>query len=55
MNIIFISETAQSSFIDYMKSLGHVVLIPKDPRIDSRISSHPDLVLSIVDNNLIID
>jgi radical SAM superfamily enzyme len=55
MNIIFISESAKQEFIEYMKTRGAVVLIPKDDRFDSRISSHPDLVLSIVDGTLIID
>jgi len=55
MNIIFISELAEESFIEHMKDLGRVILVPKDPRFDPRIASHPDLVITIVDNSLIID
>jgi radical SAM superfamily enzyme len=55
MNIIFLSETANPAFIEYMKSRGAVVLIPRDDRFDSRISSHADLVLSIADDTLILD
>lgn len=55
MNIIFISEMADELLIDYMKTRGTVILIPKDDRFDTRISSHPDLVLSIIDDTLIID
>ncbi len=55
MNIIFLSELADKAFIDYMNSKGTVVLIPMDERFDRRISSHPDLVLSILDDTLIID
>lgn len=55
MNIIFLSEIANRTLIDYMKTQGTVILVPKDERFDSRISSHPDLVISIIDNNLIID
>lgn len=55
MNIIFISELADKAFINYMETMGHVILVPKDKRFDSRISSHPDLIMSIVDNSLLID
>ncbi|MDF2514307.1 MAG: histone acetyltransferase [Herbinix sp.] len=55
MNIIFLSELASNAFIDYMKTRGTVILIPKDDRFDSRIASHPDLVISILDDTLIID
>lgn len=55
MNIIFISEMADELLIDYMRNRGTVILIPKDNRFDSRISSHPDLVISIIDDTLIID
>lgn len=55
MNIIFISELADKSFIDYMKTLGTVILVSRDTRFDSRISSHPDLVISICDGTLILD
>jgi radical SAM superfamily enzyme len=55
MNIIFLSEIADKAFIDYMKTRGTVILVPNDDRFDSRISSHPDLVISILDDSLIID
>ena len=55
MNIIFLSETANPAMIDHMKSRGAVVLIPRDDRFDLRIASHADLVLSIVDQTLILD
>lgn len=55
MNIIFISELAEKSFIEHMTGLGRVILVPRDPRFDPRIASHPDLVITIVDNSLIID
>lgn len=55
MKIIFLSETAHPVVIDYMKSRGEIVLIPKDDRLDKRIASHADLVLSIVDHTLILD
>ncbi|MDF2544154.1 MAG: radical protein [Herbinix sp.] len=55
MNIIFLSELADQALIDYMKTRGEVVLVPKDERLDERISSHPDLVLSIIDDTLVID
>lgn len=55
MKVIFISELADKGFIEHMKGLGTVILVPGDPRLDPRISSHPDLVVTIVDNNLIID
>ncbi|MDF2908764.1 MAG: hypothetical protein K0R34_4085, partial [Herbinix sp.] len=55
MNIIFLSEIADRAFIDYMKTRGTVILVPKDDRFDSRISSHPDLVISIIDDTLVID
>jgi radical SAM superfamily enzyme len=38
-----------------MKTRGTVILVPKDDRFDSRISSHPDLVISIIDDTLVID
>lgn len=55
MNIIFLSEMADRSFIDYMKTRGEVILVPRDERFDKRIGSHPDLILSILDDTLIID
>lgn len=55
MNIIFISELAEKSFIEHMTDFGRVILVPKDPRFDPRIASHPDLIITIVDNSLIID
>jgi len=55
MNIIFISELANKAFIDHMKRLGTVILVPQDARFDPRIASHPDLVIAIVDGSLIID
>ncbi len=55
MNIFFLSELANEAFMDYMKTKGTVILVPKDERFDSRISSHPDLVISIIDDTLIID
>ena len=55
MNIIFLSELADKALIDYMETKGAVVLVPKDDRFDDRISSHPDLVISIIDDTLIID
>ncbi len=55
MNIIFLSETADKEFIKYLKTRGSVILVPKDGRFDDRISSHPDLVISMIDNTLIID
>ncbi|HWT76745.1 MAG TPA: radical SAM protein [Mobilitalea sp.] len=55
MNIIFLSEMADKALIEYMKARGAVVLVPKDNRFDLRISSHPDLVISIIDDTLIID
>lgn len=55
MNIIFLSEIADRAFIDYMKTRGTVILVPKDDRFDNRISSHPDLVISIIDDTIIID
>ncbi len=55
MRIIFVSELADKVFIDYMKSGGTVILVPTDDRFEARTSSHPDLVISIVDNTLIID
>lgn len=55
MNIIFISELADRALIDYINTKGAVILIPKDERFDSRISSHPDLVISIIDDTLFID
>ncbi len=55
MKIIFVSELADRAFIDYMKTRGTVILVPRDDRFESRTSSHPDLVISIVDDTLIID
>lgn len=55
MKIIFISESADKAFINYMNTLGHVIPVPEDKRFDSRIGSHPDLIISIVDNILLID
>lgn len=55
MNIIFISELADNKLIDYMKTRGSVILVPPDERLDTRISSHPDLVISVIDDTLIID
>ncbi len=55
MNIIFLSEMANKTLIDSMSTRGAVILVPKDDRFDSRISSHPDLVISIIDDTLIID
>lgn len=55
MNIIFLSELADKALIDDIKIRGTVILIPKDDRFDSRISSHPDLVISIIDDTLMID
>lgn len=55
MNIIFLSELANEVLIEYMKTKGAVVLVPKDKRFDERINSHPDLVISIIDGTLIVD
>lgn len=55
MNIIFLSEMAHQAMIDYMKTKGNVILIPKDDRFDSKISTHPDLIISIIDDTLILD
>lgn len=55
MYIIFLSETANPAFIEYMKTRGTVILIPRDDRFDSRIGSHADLVLSITDDSIILD
>jgi radical SAM superfamily enzyme len=55
MHIIFISEMADQAMIDYIKTRGTVILVPRDDRFDPRISSHPDLVLSIIDDTLIVD
>ncbi len=55
MKIIFVSELADRAFIDYLKTRGTVILVPKDDRFESRTSSHPDLVISIIDDTLIID
>ncbi len=55
MNIIFLSEMADKALIDYMKTRGAVILVPKDNRFDTRISSHPDLIISIIDHTLVID
>jgi radical SAM superfamily enzyme len=55
MNIIFLSELADKALIQYMNTKGAVVLLPRDNRFDSRISSHPDLVMTILDNTLVID
>ncbi len=55
MNIIFLSEMADKTFIDYMNTKGTVILVPKDDRFDTRISSHPDLIISIIDHTLVID
>ena len=55
MKIIFVSELADRTFIDYLKTRGYVILVPKDERFESRTSSHPDLVISIIDDTLIID
>ena len=55
MNIIFLSELANEVLIEYMKTKGAVVLVPKDERFDERINSHPDLVISIIDDTLIVD
>lgn len=55
MNIIFLSELADKAFIDYMNTKGTVILVPKDDRFDSRIACHPDLIISIIDNTLVID
>ena len=55
MKIIFVSELADRTFISYMKNFGEVIVVPRDDRFESRTSSHPDLVLSIIDDTLIID
>jgi radical SAM superfamily enzyme len=55
MNIIFVSELADKALIDYLNTRGSVILVPKDDRFESRTSSHPDLVISIIDDTLIID
>lgn len=55
MNIIFLSELADKMMIDYMRTKGTVILVPEDDRFDQRISSHPDLVISIIDDTLVID
>ncbi len=55
MNIIFLSEMADHVLIDYMRTRGTVVLIPKDERFDHRINTHPDLVMTIIDDTLVID
>ncbi len=55
MKIIFLSEKANPNFIDYMKTIGSVVLIPRDDRFDHRIGTHADLVLSIVDDTILLD
>ena len=55
MTLIFISEMADQALINYMNTRGTVILVPKDERFDPRISSHPDLVISILDDTLIID
>ena len=55
MNLIFISDKSNKALIDYMKTRGTVILVPEDARLDNRISSHPDLAISIMDDTLIID
>lgn len=55
MNIYFISELADKALIDYLNTKGPVIPMPKDDRFDNRISSHPDLVISVIDDTLIID
>lgn len=55
MKIIFLSETADKAFIEYMSTKGTVILIPRDERFDERIGSHPDLVIAIIDGTIIID
>lgn len=55
MNIIFLSELADKAFIEFMKSKGTIILVPRDDRFDPRISSHPDLVISIIDHMIVID
>ncbi|MFT4143825.1 MAG: hypothetical protein QM644_05165, partial [Mobilitalea sp.] len=55
MNIIFLSELANEVIIEYMKTKGDVILVPKDERFEARINSHPDLVISIIDDTLIVD
>jgi radical SAM superfamily enzyme len=55
MKIIFVSELADRVFIDYLRNRGEVILVPRDDRFENRTSSHPDLVISIIDNTLIID
>jgi len=55
MNIIFLSELAENVMIESMRNRGTVILIPKDDRFDPKISSHPDLVISMIDDTLIVD
>ncbi len=55
MNIIFLSELADIAFIEYMKTKGTVILVPEDVRFDPGIRSHPDLILSVIDDTLVID
>ncbi len=55
MNYIFISKQANQALIDYMSTRGTVILVPRDERFDPRIACHPDLILSIIDGNLLID
>lgn len=55
MNIIFLSELANEVLIAYMTTKGAVVLVPMDERFEARINSHPDLVISIIDDTLIVD
>ncbi len=55
MNIIFLSETANPVFVEDMRKRGTFILIPGDDRFDPRIKSHADLILSTVDDTLLID
>ena len=55
MTIIFISELADKACINYLSQMGSVILTPRDPRLPEGINTHPDLVMGIIDNHLIID
>ncbi len=55
MNTIFLSELANPVFIEYMNTRGCVIFTHKDTRFDPRICTHPDLVLTVMEDLIILD
>lgn len=55
MQIIFVSESIEKATKVYLERLGYMIEIPSDQRFYKGVESHPDLVLTVVGQTVIVD